>query len=122
MVRVLIRAGIAIVVASWVLGAGALTYRAWRQHETAQFLAIDTSRGIQEASFVRLGGIDQWVQIRGEDRNNPVLLILAGGLGNSLVPPLTSVFRPWRNHSPSPNGTNAAPAEHMDAMRTSKPR
>jgi pimeloyl-ACP methyl ester carboxylesterase len=94
MVRFLIRAGIAIVVASLVLGASALTYRAWRQHETAQLLAIDTSRGIREASFVRLGGIDQWVQIRGEDRNNPVLLILAGGPGNSLVP-LTPVFRRW---------------------------
>jgi pimeloyl-ACP methyl ester carboxylesterase len=94
MVRFLIRTGLAIVLASSVLAVGALAYRAWRQHETAQLLAIDTNRGIREASFVQLGGIDQWVQIRGEDRDNPVLLILAGGPGNSLVP-LTPVFRRW---------------------------
>jgi pimeloyl-ACP methyl ester carboxylesterase len=94
MLRFLIRTGIVTVVASLVLGAGALAYRAWRQHETAQLLAIDTDRGIRDASFVQLGGIQQWVQIRGENRNNPVLLILAGGPGNSLVP-LTPVFRPW---------------------------
>ena len=41
-----------------------------------------------------IGGIEQWVQIRGEDRDNPAILVLAGGPGNSLVP-LTPVFRTW---------------------------
>jgi pimeloyl-ACP methyl ester carboxylesterase len=38
---------------------------------------------IQEATFVRIGGIDQWVTIRGADRRNPVLLILHGGPGDA---------------------------------------
>jgi pimeloyl-ACP methyl ester carboxylesterase len=38
---------------------------------------------IQEAAFVRIGGIDQWVTIRGADRRNPVLLILHGGPGDA---------------------------------------
>jgi pimeloyl-ACP methyl ester carboxylesterase len=73
---------------------GALGYRAYRQHETAAVLAIRGPAGIAEGRFVELGGIRQWITIRGEDRANPVLLILAGGPGNSLVP-LAPVFRAW---------------------------
>ena len=36
---------------------------------------------IEEASFVPLGGIEQWVTIRGDDRLNPVLLHVHGGPG-----------------------------------------
>ena len=46
---------------------------------------IDETRGISEAGYVKIGGIDQWVQIRGDDRNNPVLLYLNGGPGFSTV-------------------------------------
>ncbi|MBV9609981.1 MAG: alpha/beta hydrolase [Acidobacteria bacterium] len=35
---------------------------------------------------VRIGGIDQWVLIRGVNRNNPVLLVLHGGPGLALMP------------------------------------
>ncbi len=89
---------LAISVACLVVAVAlASVYRAWQQHVNAQTLAITTPDGIQEAQFVRIGGIDQWVQIRGERRVNPVLLILAGGPGNSLVP-LTPVFRTWEQH------------------------
>lgn len=75
-------------------GTTALGYRAWRQHRNALAFAIESPAGIQEAGFVEIGGIEQWIQIRGEDRENPVVLILAGGPGNSLTP-LTPVFRAW---------------------------
>ncbi|HVJ31417.1 MAG TPA: alpha/beta hydrolase [Gammaproteobacteria bacterium] len=38
---------------------------------------------IDEASFVQLGGIEQFVTIRGDDRGNPVLLHVHGGPGIS---------------------------------------
>jgi len=38
---------------------------------------------IQDALYVSVGGIDQWVTIRGVDRSNPVLLILHGGPGDA---------------------------------------
>lgn len=38
---------------------------------------------IQEARFVTLGGIEQWITIRGADRANPVLLIVHGGPGDA---------------------------------------
>ena len=36
--------------------------------------------------FVRIGGIDQWITIKGDDRNNPVVLFLHGGPGDALSP------------------------------------
>ena len=52
------------------------------------------STGISEAGYVRIGGIAQWVQIRGDDRRNPVLLWLNGGPGFSTIPS-TWLTRPW---------------------------
>src|ERR1700691_800077 len=48
----------------------------------AKQFAIDSAKGIEESSYVAIGGIDQWVTIRGEDRGNPVLLLLHGGPGD----------------------------------------
>lgn len=87
--KLLIAFGGFILVAGCVLGVSAFVY----SHE----MAIDTSKGIDEASFVRIGGIDQWVQIRGDDRNNPVLLILNGGPGFSTIS-ATPLFRKWEKH------------------------
>lgn len=83
-----------LVIVSVAIAASALGYRAYEQNENAREFAIHTPRGVQEALYIRLGGIDQWVQIRGEDRDNPVLLFVHGGPGNA-VSPFSSLFRPW---------------------------
>jgi len=36
---------------------------------------------VERLEKVRIGGIDQWVSIRGADRRNPVLLYMHGGPG-----------------------------------------
>jgi pimeloyl-ACP methyl ester carboxylesterase len=71
-----------------------LSYRAYRQHVTADAIAIHSPNGIEEAAYVRIGGIDQWIQIRGQDRNNPVLLCVHGSPGGTWLP-LTALFVPW---------------------------
>ena len=46
---------------------------------------IDTPDGIQEDAYVEIGGIEQFMQIRGDDLNNPVVLWLHGGPGFPLT-------------------------------------
>ena len=46
---------------------------------------INTENGIQESAYVELNGIRQFVQIRGEDKENPVILMLHGGPGSPIA-------------------------------------
>jgi pimeloyl-ACP methyl ester carboxylesterase len=84
--------GLVIVVAAAI--ALALGYRVIRQVQVAHDLVLKGPRAVQEAMYVQLGGVDQWVQIRGEDRDNPVLLFVHGGPGNA-ISPFAALFRPW---------------------------
>jgi pimeloyl-ACP methyl ester carboxylesterase len=47
---------------------------------------IVNPEGIEWLGAVRIGGIEQWVSIRGRDRRNPVLLVIHGGPGYILMP------------------------------------
>jgi len=47
--------------------------------------------------YVPIGGIEQWIQIDGEDRDNPVLLFVHGGAGASTLP-LSSGWRSWEKY------------------------
>ena len=51
--------------------------------------------GIERLEKVRIGGIDQWVSIRGSDRRNPVLLMLHGGPGWVAMPTSWYFQRGW---------------------------
>lgn len=84
-------------VALAVIGiAGAVGTRAYLQHRNAEVLAIRTPRGIDEQRYVKLGGLEQYIEIRGNDRANPVLLLLNGGPGVSWAP-LTMWQRSWED-------------------------
>ena len=63
-----------------------------RQVKTPKFEGPDRAMlpgSIAETAYLRLGGIDQWVMIRGENVANPVLIALHGGPGF----PETNFFR-----------------------------
>lgn len=87
----LLTAGVTALV---VVSAGGLSYRSLLQHRTAARLEMHQPAAIAEAGFVQIGGVDQWVQIRGEDSLNPVLLILSGGPGMPYTA-LTPIFKSW---------------------------
>jgi pimeloyl-ACP methyl ester carboxylesterase len=61
----------------------------------ARDYAVTTPNGIDEARYVKIGGLEQWITIRGEDRKNPVLLFLHGGPGDATNPWGYAGFRNW---------------------------
>ncbi len=81
-----------------VLALAALGYRAWLKARVAAALAIRTPNGIDESGFVRVGGIEQWVSIRGEDLANPVIVVAHGGPGSTLTPFISETTRGWEKH------------------------
>ncbi len=56
--------------------------------------AQSSNARIEQSSFVPLGNLEQWISIRGEDRSNPVLLIVHGGPGEAQWPQ-AEVYKPW---------------------------
>jgi pimeloyl-ACP methyl ester carboxylesterase len=76
--------------------AGGLLYRTLCQRRTDRALAIRTRNGIDERRFVTIGGVEQWIQIRGEDRAHLIVLVLHGhGLSMGAFTPL---LRSWERH------------------------
>ena len=68
------------------------------RNRNARDYAISTPKGIDEGSYVNIGGIEQWITIRGEDRSNPVLLFLHGGPGDVTNPWSFAFFAPWERY------------------------
>lgn len=95
MLKIVLKTLLALLALVLVILAAALGYRAWRQQENARMLEIRTPNGISEAGFVKVRGVEQWVQIRGEDRNNPVILFLHGGPGYTAIPFNYPTMRAW---------------------------
>jgi pimeloyl-ACP methyl ester carboxylesterase len=54
-------------------------------------------RSIDEGTFIDVNGMQQWITIRGQNLNNPVLLILHGGPGVALSN-IAPHFAEWERH------------------------
>src|SRR5262249_16374437 len=59
---------------------------------------IVTPRGIEQLRKVRIGGIDQWISVRGKDRRNPILLYLHGGPGFAMMPTSWTYQAGWEDY------------------------
>jgi pimeloyl-ACP methyl ester carboxylesterase len=79
-----------------VVATASLANPAVRQERAAaQPLPVLAPQRVKEEMFVRIGGIDQWITIKGDDRNNPVVLFLHGGPGDALSPFADAMFAGW---------------------------
>ena len=63
------------------------------QRESRQINWIESANGIDSMELVRLGGMDQWIYIRSEDKNKPILLFLHGGPGSPEMPMAVKQFQ-----------------------------
>ena len=70
-----------------------------QKHATTSY-AVSDPKGIEELKPVNIGGVDQWLHIRGRNRSNPVLLWLHGGPGSAVIGGSGSgaCLRPWEDY------------------------
>lgn len=54
-------------------------------------------RGIEETQTVEIGGIRQWISVRGRDRRNPMLLFIHGGPASPEMPASWLYQSPWED-------------------------
>ena len=54
--------------------------------------------GIQESYKTRIGGIDQWINVRGQDKSNPIILFVHGGPASPLTPTIWQFQRPLEEY------------------------
>ena len=69
-----------------------------QKHITDSY-AVTDPKGIEELTPIKIGGVEQWIHIRGRDRNNPILLWLHGGPGGAAIGAIgDAVLRPWEDY------------------------
>ncbi|HXR37451.1 MAG TPA: alpha/beta hydrolase [Terracidiphilus sp.] len=84
-----------------VVIALSLAYGCLPRDIAAQGLPAAAAKPVNEKMFVHIGGIDQWITIKGDDRNNPVVLFLHGGPGDAWSPFADAMFAGWeKNFTP----------------------
>jgi len=54
------------------------------------------SKAINEEKYIKLGGIEQWVTISGENKAKPVILFLHGGPGSTMSQYNDAIYGHWK--------------------------
>ena len=87
--------------------------------KTRPFLGLSGAplpNSIAEVRYIRLGGLDQWVMIRGENLDNPPMILLHGGPGFSETP----FFR--RYNAPLEKGLTVVYWDQRGAGKSADPK
>lgn len=68
------------------------------QQQLTTTYRVRSSHGIEELKPVKIGGVDQWLHIRGRNRSNPILLYIHGGPGAAFIGFMDATQRPWEDY------------------------
>jgi len=84
---------------------------------------------LEEQVYLKVGGIYQWIDVKSNDRRNPIVLFLHGGPGNPYSPFADSMFAGWERdytiaqwdqrgagRTYAKNGTSVEPTMTMERM------
>jgi hypothetical protein len=116
----LIAAGVLTLTSAWpsALFAGQVgpNSRAEATKIVAEMRRIVTPQGFERLERVRIGGIDQWISVRGFDRRNPVLLYIHGGPGSLRYRQAGITSADGKSTSRSFSGTSAEQARPILPM------
>jgi len=64
-------------------------------HDAAPFVCASPAQKVDEKGFVSIGGIEQWVTVKGDSCANPIILFISGGPGNPLSPYSDAIYGAW---------------------------
>ncbi|MEP6632849.1 MAG: alpha/beta fold hydrolase [Luteimonas sp.] len=64
----------------------------------ADLQRVVTPNGVQESFEAPIGGLKQWVSVRGKDRDHPLLLFVHGGPASPSMPLAWTFQRPWEDY------------------------
>jgi proline iminopeptidase len=78
--------------------SSALVYRKHLQQKIAEERVINSPNAINSLEPVQIGGIDQWIEVRGQNINNPILLFIHGGPGIAFIPLAGAFQGPWEKY------------------------
>lgn len=90
--------GIVAVLLIGIAVFSALAYRQYLRHRTAQLRAISSPQGIDSLKLVSIGGINQWIEVRGQSAQNPILLFIHGGPGIAFMPIAGAFQGSWEKY------------------------
>lgn len=86
--------GLGIVAAAWLALSPAMAIGAEPAAQKSPACARP-GQPVDEAGYVEIGGVRQWVVVEGRDCANPVVLIVHGGPGNPNTPFAHNLFGDW---------------------------
>jgi len=75
----------------------AMARRPVQRRRNAERLRQGSPAAIRQEGFRNVNGVEQWVTVRGQDRTNPLLLLVHGGPGSSYTP-FNAWLTDWERH------------------------
>lgn len=59
------------------------------------FTSCSQQKSVNEENYLKIGGIEQWITIKGIDKKNPAILFIHGGPGSPMSPYSDTIFQNW---------------------------